>query len=137
MAVGMIVITHVTRRFSSLNMSTIFESSAQSQVVSGKTPGQDLQHSQPANEVHLTSTTVKHTTECQDLVALHSWLQTAPSGLLKLQNVSLKQTEALEAKLRQQGHKVRYVNVATELSCSSPSHLGTTGAAPITQRCSE
>lgn len=133
------VIRHVALRFASFNMSTIFDSITESPEVLGKALGSYLHTTKPANVADLASTTIEleHTTEDQDLVALRNWLQTAPSSLLRLGNISLEQAETLEVKLRGEGHKFRHVTVTPPAACSLLLHLGTTGATPIKLRCSE
>lgn len=130
-AVGIVAIHHVTLRFSPFNMSTIFESSVQSQEVSGKNPGPQLHHSEPVHEVDPDSTIVKHVSEQQDLAALLNWLRTPSTRLFKIQNISLEQAEGLESTVREAGYKVRYVNIASKGSFLLIFRKGTTGAAPI------
>jgi hypothetical protein len=92
------------------NMSTLHFSFVECQEVSGK---RTLKHSKPANEATPAVIIAEHTTEDKDLAVLQNWLEGASSGGLKLQNISYEQAEGLQEKLREAGHKIKYVDVDT------------------------
>ncbi|KAF8597003.1 hypothetical protein BDV93DRAFT_562738 [Ceratobasidium sp. AG-I] len=103
-------------------MSTILDSFVESLEGPGKSPGSYLHQLEPVDEAEPAWPIVKHTTEDQDLIALQSWLNTARTGLLKLQNISLEQVQALEIKLQKAGYKVRHVHIIAVFRMTTPLH---------------
>lgn len=104
----------------SFNMSTIFHSIVESHdlLVKGSRP--QVHQPDKTNEAEPGFIVAEHTTENQDLAALQDWLRTGSSCVLKIQNISLEQTEHLREKLQAWGHKVRCVILDIGRACSSP-----------------